>query len=120
MLLVLLSVGVLALVGVVVPLLPAEWVVQAGWLCTAAGLMVGVPTGFWYHVKLRACLKRGDRLEERWWLRPSSLHCRLEPEERPSVLVWFALGGAGFVVTVAGCILIGAGVVLQGLRAGVF
>ena len=119
-LIVLLGVGLLAALGLVAPLLPSEWVIRAGWLCAGLGLLLGVPTGLWYHVRLRASLLRNGRLARRWWLRPSSLHDRLDAEDRPSVMLWFTLGGAGFLVTLLGCLLVGAGVVLEGVRAGVF
>ena len=119
-LIVLLGVGLLSALGLVGPLLPSEWVIRAGWLCAVSGLLLGVPTGFWYHVRLRASLLRKGRLARRWWLRPSSLHDRLDPGDRPAVMLWFTLGGAGFLVTILGCLLVGAGVVLEGIRAGVF
>jgi hypothetical protein len=120
MLIVLLVVGLLAGLGLVAPLLPPEWLVQAGWSCTWVGLLLGVPTGFWYHVKLRSSLRRMGILRERWWLRPVAFHDQMGREDRPAVLFWFYLGGAGFFLTVLGCLLVGAGVVLQGFRAGVF
>jgi hypothetical protein len=38
------------------------------------------------------------------------LHPRLRDAERRAVLRWFFLGGAGFVITIAGCaaVLVGA------------
>jgi hypothetical protein len=119
-LLVLAAVACLAFLGLVAPLVPAAWWVEAGWICTAVGLLVGAPTGFWYHVKLRAILRQGGRPPPRWWLHPVAHHGRLAPEERPSVMLWFRLGGLGFAVAVLGCALVGGGVLLEGLRAGVF
>ena len=119
-LLVFMGVVLLAAAALVVQLVPAEWVVQAGWVCTAAGLLLGVPTGFWYHVRLRECLRRAGELPAGWWLRPVAYHGRLGPEEQPRVLVWFLAGGVGFGLTVLGCVGVGAGVLLQAWRAGVF
>ncbi len=119
-LLVLASVAGLALLGLVAPLVSGAWLVEAGWVCTAVGLLVGAPTGFWYHVKLRSTLRVSGRPPERWWLHPVAHHDRLPPEARPSVMLWFRLGGLGFAVAVLGCALVGGGVVLEGLRAGVF
>jgi hypothetical protein len=119
-LLVFVGVVVLAAAALVVHLVPAEWVVQAGWACTAAGLLLGVPTGFWYHVKLHGCLQRAGKLPAGWWLRPVAHHGQLAPEEQPGVLVWFFAGGVGFGLSVLGCVGVGAGVLLQAWRAGVF
>jgi hypothetical protein len=118
-LLVMVGLAFLAGGSLVVQLVPAEWVVQASWACAGLGLLVGVPTGFWYHVKLRACLRRAGQLPERWWLRPVAHHERLTAEERPAVMFWFTVGGAGFGLTVLGCVGVAAGVLLQAWRAGV-
>jgi hypothetical protein len=114
------AVACLTLLGLVAPLVPAAWLVEAGWICTAVGLLVGAPTGFWYHVKLRSILHRGGSLPPRWWLQPVAHHGRLAPDERLSVMRWFRIGGFGFAVAVLGCALVGGGVLLEGLRAGVF
>lgn len=113
-----LTVAALAGAGLVLPHVPSHLVVAAGWAAIALGLSVGVPTGFWYHVKLRACLGARGALPERWWLRPAALHERLTDEERPRVLVWFAFGGAGFVGALLGCGAIVLGVLLEAARAG--
>lgn len=102
------------------PALSAETLVFGGWLLTAAGLAVGLPTGTAYHVVLRSCLRENGRLPQRWWLNPIALHDLLDAGQRRRVTRWFALGGAGFAASVAGCALVAAGVVLQGFRAGVF
>jgi hypothetical protein len=119
-LLVLLGLGLLVSGTLIVQLMPAERVVQASWVCSGIGLLVGLPTGFWYHVKLRACLQRAGELPPRWWLRPVAHHGYLTADDRPAVMFWFTLGGAGFGLTMLGCVGVGAGVLLQGWRAGVF
>lgn len=117
-LLVLGSVVLLALLGLVAPLVPGSGWIDAGWLAVAGGLLVGVPTGAVYHVRLARALARRDRLPPRWWLRPTTLHGALEASDRSRVLPWCRAGAAGFVVTVAGCLAILAGVVSEAFRAG--
>jgi hypothetical protein len=92
-----------ALVSVIVP-----WssLFLAGVVTTAAGLVFGVATGFWYHVALRRALSAASELTPRWWLRPVPLHARLDPTALHPVLPWFYAGALGFVVTVAGIVLI--------------
>lgn len=119
-LLVLTAVIALGVAGLVLPLLPAAGVVTAGIFCAGSGLLLGLPTGLWYHVKLHACLSRRGQLSRGWWLRPVALHDQLGPAERPAVLLWFYLGGAGFMLSVLGCGLVIFGVLLEGYRAGVF
>lgn len=106
--------GVLALaaLGLAGPLVPTAWWLAGGAACAALGLALGVPTGLWYHLRLRACLRARGDLPPRWWLRPVSLHGRLRAEERPEVLRWFTAGGLGFVLTLLGCGLVVVGVVL--------
>jgi len=119
-LLVLCAVALLAGFGLLAPLLPPEWLVAVGWDCAGLGLLVGVPAGLWYHVRLRACLLRAGRLPTRWWLHPSPLNDRLEPAEKPSVMRFFYLGAAAAALALLGCLLVGTGVVLAAFRAGVF
>ena len=108
----------LAVLGIAVPLLPAEWWIQAGYGCAALGLVLGIPTGFWYHVVLRRALAAQGDVPPRWWLRPVALHPRLGVAGRAAVLPWFYAGGLGFLVTVAGCGAITLGVLVQAARAG--
>lgn len=117
--LVLAGVALLALLGLALPVLPAAWWIQTGALCTAAGLVLGVPTGLVYHVALARALRGGDGLPARWWLRPVALHPRLREADRLRVLPWFWAGGAGFLLCALGCALVVLGVVVEGLRAGV-
>jgi hypothetical protein len=119
-LLVLAGVALLALAGFGLPLLPAESLVAAGAACAALGLLLGLPTGLLYHLRLRAALRARGELPGRWWLRPVALHGRLRSAERRGVLAWFYAGGAGFGLALLGCALVVAGVLLAGFRAGVF
>ena len=118
MLLVLALVGLLGVAGLLLPLLPAGVIVQAGGVIIAAGALLGLPTGLWYHVKLRAALQRQNQLPARWWLRPVSLHDRVPSEQRTAVLRWFYAGGLGFIAMILGCLTVTVGVLLEAHRAG--
>jgi len=109
------ALGALVWVG---PLLPLEWLLSAGVACTALGMLIGVPTGLWYHVRLYAALHPRGPLPARWWLRPVALHDRLDADERPAVMRWFYIGGVGFFVTAAGCALVTLAVVCAFLGRG--
>jgi len=91
---------------------PLQWVLDAAAVLLVIGFVLGVPTGFWYHVALGRALRPRGQLPDRWWLKPSALHSLLLPEERPRVLRWFYAGGLGFVVTVVGCMVL-AGAALR-------
>jgi len=107
---------VLCAIGWLVPILPLEWVLSAGIGCVALGMLLGVPTGFWYHVRLYRALRAHGPLPARWWLRPTALHADLSGPERAAVLRWFYLGGAGFLLTAAGCACVMLAVGLAFLR----
>jgi hypothetical protein len=98
--------------GFLLPLLPWLALIQLGAVAIAFGLALGVPTGVVYHVKLARLLAARAELPPRWWLAPTRLHARLRAGERRGVLAWFYLGGAGFVITLAGCGLVVAGALL--------
>ena len=84
---------------------PATLVVMGFWT-TAAGLAFGVPAGAIYHLALRNALRSEQRLPERWWLNPTSLHDGLPARLRRRVLAWCYAGAAGFLMTIAGCALV--------------
>jgi hypothetical protein len=93
--------------------LPAETWLRFGFALVAAGLGFGVPAGAVYHWALHRALA-AEGLPERWWLRPTSLHGRLRAPARGPVLAWCGAGAVGFVVTVAGCVVVAVGL-LRGL-----
>ena len=101
--LVALLVLVLAVGGLLLPLLSWTAVLQLGVLGVVLGLGLGIPTSLVYHVRLARVLAARGELPPRWWLAPTRLHERLRGAERRAVLRWFFLGGAGFVITLAGC-----------------
>ncbi len=105
-------VAVLALGGLAVSLLSGQVLLLAGAGCIAFGIVLGVPTGAWYHVVLHRTLRRRGPLPPRWWVHPSGLHERLEPAERAVVLAWFKVGGAGFGLVMLGCAAVVGGLLL--------
>ena len=90
--------------------LPWELLLVTGFVGISAGLLLGLPTGFLYHLRLRQCLLMSPPLPPRWWLRPTRFHDRIGEAQRRRVMVPFYLGAAGFFL-----ILFGAGVVALGL-----
>lgn len=85
-----------------------ETVLGAGLWMTLLGLVGGVPAGLWYHVRLYRSLS--GAAPRRWWWRPTTLHGRLGAADRRRVMPWFYLGAAGFLLALAGCVLVAIGV----------
>jgi hypothetical protein len=67
------------------------------------GLLIGVPAGVAYHVRLYRALEPRGALGRLWWLHPTAEHHSLTDGERPGVMRWFILGAAGFLLAVTGC-----------------
>jgi hypothetical protein len=108
---------VLALVACFVAGSIIAWtsLLTAGAVATGVGLLFGVPTGFWYHVVLARAVAASAYTPE-LWLRPVSLHDRLDEPGRRRVMPWFYAGAVGFVVTVAGLGLLTLGLAVGYLR----
>jgi hypothetical protein len=49
-------------------LLATETLLLGGLWLVGAGLVLGVPTGLWYHVELRRVLALAGEVPRRWWL----------------------------------------------------
>ena len=76
------------------------------------GLVVGVPTGFWYHVVLYRIVSAKIAVPRRWWLSPSALHVHLTGSEQRRIWLWYRLGGIGFVLSVVGGLAAIAGLLM--------
>lgn len=85
--------------------IPWPMLLQLGAMLAAGGLLLGVPAGVLYHVRLRSALLRHRVLPERWWISPLSHHDLLPEPELRNVLPACYVGAAGFAVTAAGCAL---------------
>jgi hypothetical protein len=111
-LLVLTAVATLCAASWVAIHVPPDALLYAGGVITGIGLVVGVPTGFWYHVALYRVLRPRGPLPERWWLHPVPLHVHLEQTDRRSVLPWFVVAGLGFFEVVIGCVVVVLGLAM--------
>ena len=108
--------GIVAAIITVMLLLSGIWVAPweslyyGGIWVTVAGFVVGVPTGFMYHVRLYQALHPKGELPKGWYWRPIRYNSRLLREERRGVMSWCYVGGLGFVVICVGLLMMGAGV----------
>ena len=107
--------GAVAAVGLVVLLAtvftaPVMIVLALGAL--VVGLVVGVPTGFWYHVVLYRIVSARIAVPRKWWLSPSDLHVHLTGAEQRRIRLWYRLGGIGFVLSVVGGLAAIAGLLM--------
>ena len=107
--------GALVAVGLVVLLttvLTAPVTIMLALGVLALGLVVGVPTGFWYHVLLYRIVSARITVPPRWWVSPSTLHVHLTDAERRRIWLWYRLGGIGFVLSVVGGLAAIAGLLM--------
>jgi hypothetical protein len=104
----------LVVVGTLVVSLPWTAIVFAGAGLIAFGFVLGVPTGFYYHVALYKRLAPRNALPARWYWSPVRYHPLLRDDERMSVLRWFYLGATGFVLIVLGGAVMALGLMFAG------
>ena len=95
---------------------PWETLYYNGIRVTAAGFLLGVPTGLVYHVRLFQVLHPRGELPPRWYWRPIRFNDRLRKEERRSVMSWCYIGAFGFLVICIGLLMMGAGVSMALIR----
>jgi hypothetical protein len=97
-------------------LLSVIWLVRweslyySGIWVTVAGFVLGVPTGFIYHVRLYRVLRPRGELPQGWYWRPLRYNSRLHKEERSSVMSWCYIGGLGFAIICLGLLTMAAGI----------
>jgi len=107
--------GAVAAVGLAVLLatvLTAPVMIMLALGALLLGLVVGVPTGFWYHVLLYRIVSARIAVPRRWWLSPSALHVHLTDAEQRRIWLWYRLGGIGFVLSVVGGLAAIAGLLM--------
>lgn len=95
------------LLGAMIPPMSLLWL---GAALVGLGSVVGIPAGLVYHARLYQALRAESLDTAGMWLRPYELHKKLSEERQDPVLLWFAIGALGFVLTVTG-----AGAVLTAL-----
>ena len=110
--LVLSAVVAVGLIGVVSSLVTPGLIAGIGLGVLFLGLLLGLPTGFWYHVALYRFVSARMPVPRAWWLSPSNLHRHLTEAERRRIRPWYLIGGAGFVLSVVGGLAAIAGLLL--------
>ena len=81
-----------------------------------AGFVVGVPTGFVYHVRLYQTLSPRGELPSGWYWRPLRFNSLLRRAERSGVMPWCYTGALGFGIICLGLLMMGAGVSMALIR----
>ena len=97
-------VGLVTLAFIAVVITPQIMIVMGLWTL-AGGLLVGIPTGLWYHVVLYRQLASRMTLPPRWWRAPVALHSHLTPLEFQRIRPWFVAGAVGFVLCCVGGVI---------------
>ncbi len=94
--------------------MPWTILVQGGAILAALGLLVGLPTGIAYHVKLRRELERCGFAVAGWWLHPTSHHGYLDEAGRRAIGPMYRWGGTGCGVVFLGCFVAVIGILRSG------
>ena len=101
-LLVVVSIVGVAVIGFITKMITPEIMIEFGLWILAGGLLIGLPSGVWYHVTLYRALNRRMKLPAGWWRAPVTLHAKLTPSEFQPIRPWFVAGAAGFVLCCVG------------------
>ena len=102
----------LVLIGFISVVITPQIMIELGLWVLAVGLLIGIPTGLWYHVVLYKQFAPRTTLPPRWWRAPVELHPLLTPQEFRRVRPWFVAGAAGFVLCCIGGLAAIAGLVV--------
>ena len=112
LLLVLGSLVGLCVIALITVAITPQVMIGLGFWVLAIGLLVGIPTGLWYHVTLYRQLAPRTTLPARWWRAPVELHVQLTPGELRRVRPWFLAGAVGFLLCCAGGVAAIAGLLV--------
>lgn len=83
-------------------MIPPMTMLWAGVVLGSLGALLGLPAGFVYHARLWRALRAEGLATTGMWIRPHHLHRQLSDARRGPLQVWFAVGAAGFGLTVLG------------------
>ena len=83
-----------------------------GAVCIVVGLVFGLPVALYYHVRLFRGLHGLGASTDRWWVDPRPLQKVLPESEQRLLTRIFWVGGAGFLVSIVGCIVLAMGVLV--------
>ena len=114
--------GIVAVVSVLMCVLSGVWfapwetLYYGGIWVALLGFVVGVPTGFVYHVRLFRVLNPRGELPRGWYWRPLRFNSCLRRDERTGVMTWCYLGALGFAIICLGLLIMAAGVSMALLR----
>ncbi|MGC4054385.1 MAG: hypothetical protein QM757_35325 [Paludibaculum sp.] len=104
---------VIGLTGLLTAVATPPRMVELGLGALALGLLIGIPTGWWYHVILYRALSGRMVLSPGWWQRPVGLHPLLLPDEFHRVRPWFVAGALGFILCFTGGVAAIAGMLVM-------
>lgn len=111
--LVLATIVAVGFLGFLTTILTPKLMTTIGLVTLVLGLVVGVPTGFWYHVLLYRALSLRMALPAKWWWSPVDLHPHLTEQELARLKPWFTIGGIGFALSVVGGLAAMAGLLVR-------
>ncbi|HEX9742098.1 MAG TPA: hypothetical protein VGA17_04845 [Nitrospiraceae bacterium] len=111
--LVLATIVAVGFLGFLTTILTPRLMTTIGLATLALGLLVGIPTGFWYHVLLYRVLSLRMALPRKWWWAPVDLHPHLTVQELARLKPWFTVGGIGFILSMVGGLAAMAGLLVR-------
>lgn len=103
--LVILGISLLLILGSLNHLIPSVFFTKTGLWFLVLGIIEGIPTGLYYHLRLYQILGPRGRLPPWWWVSPQQYHVYLDKKEYRVVRRWFLLGGIGFLFSIIGGVL---------------
>jgi hypothetical protein len=93
-------------------LVPLPVIAASAATLMASGLLVGVPSGLYYHVLLRRALLRRGALPRGWYWNPQAHHDDVDLASVRTLMPWFWLGALGFGLIVLGFVVAVAALLL--------